>query len=457
MLKSKTILCADIGTSSLKAALIDLEGKLLAFNREAYPQKEIVSSDWEKALLVSIKKIIKNGEKPSAICISGNGPTLVPVTYNGKDLGALHWYDLPKEKNETGERLALLASLPKPKSFFLPYVKYFQETRKAEYEKTQYLFSVQEWLSFKLGAEPVTTLPSEEYLSYYWREEECANLNIDIKKFPPFVKLGSIIGKVSEKAENGFGIPKGIPIVAGGADFIMALIGVGAIEEGLVCDRAGTSEGINLCSSFSIHSKELRVLPHLKTGLWNIGGVIGNSGKLFEWYKTFTGQENKTYEEILFELIPANEILPKNKIFFSSEHGILSERLISRQALGGTVLKTLGFLTRDILDKLKKYGFSVKEMRVSGGQGKNSLWNKLKADITGCDLLIPEISDGELAGNAILGSMALGESSEYSEAVQRMIRIQKCYTPTPERHSQYTEEYSEYCGQKARLQNFFRN
>ena len=266
------VLCADIGTSSLKAALIDLEGRKLAFAREVYladrfAQGQIRASDWEAALSLAVGSLLTaaGGAKPRAVCISGNGPTLVPVTFEGEALLPLHWYDgkvIPIDPAETGHD-EIRAALPKAKSFFLPHAGWFLQHCPQEYKKTQYLFSAQEWLSFKLGADPVTTLPAAGYIPYYWEADQCAALGLDWEKFPPFVNLGSIIGKVSPDAAARYGLPAGIPVVAGGPDFIIALLGVGAIEPGMVCDRAGTSEGINVCSPVPIQTKEVGVLPHL--------------------------------------------------------------------------------------------------------------------------------------------------------------------------------------------------
>jgi ribulose kinase len=81
------------------------------------------------------------------------------------------------------------------------------------------------------------------------------------------------------------------------------------------------------------------------------------------------------------------------------------------------------------LKDLADSGFIVKEMRVSGGQGKNSRWNQLKADITGVTLTVPEICDCELAGNAVLSAAALGAFGSRKEAANRMIRFREIFEP----------------------------
>ncbi|MDR1324929.1 MAG: FGGY-family carbohydrate kinase [Treponema sp.] len=420
----QTILCADIGTSSLKAALIDLDGRNLAFAREVYPHRAngVLARDWEDALylcLCTIRRTLKANVDIAAVCISGNGPTLVPFTFTDEALPPLHWYD------------GRVISLSPMQSLFLPHAVWFQAERLSDYERVRYFFSSQEWLSFRLGANPVSVLPSTAYRPYYWDDVQCRSIGFHIEKFPPFVKLGSMIGRVSTQAGYRFRLPTGIPIIAGGSDFIMALIGTGAISEGLVCNRAGSSEGVNLCNAAPIQTSELRILPHVVDGLWNIGGLIPESGRLFDQYRDQTGQSKRDYNELLHELIPDDPCC-------SSVSDITPP---SSMTLGRSTLETIGFKVRAVLDQFRQYGLLLTEMRVSGGQSKNSRWNQLKANITDCTLLIPEVNDGELAGNAILAALALGEVSSLSEAVERMIRVKQRFVPNPCVQSLYTERY----------------
>jgi xylulokinase len=420
----QTILCADIGTSSLKAAFIDLDGRNLAFAREVYPRRAngVLVRDWEDALclcLSTIQRTLKASVSIAAVCISGNGPTLVPFTFTDEALPPLHWYD------------GKVISLSPMKSLFLPHAAWFQTERLSDYERVRYFFSSQEWLSFRLGANPVSVLPSTAYRPYYWDEAQCRTICFDIEKFPPFVKLGSMIGRVSAQAGYRFKLPVGIPIIAGGSDFIMALIGVGAISPGLVCNRAGTSEGINLCNAVPIQTSELRVLPHVVDGLWNIGGLIPESGSLFDQYRKQTSQNKREYSELLHELIPDEPCC-------SSVSDLTQPSSI---ILGRSTLETIGFKVRAVLDRFRRHGLLLTEMRVSGGQSKNARWNQLKANITDCTLLIPEVNDGELTGDAILAALALGEVSSLSEAVERMIHIKQRFIPDPCVQALYTERY----------------
>jgi xylulokinase len=251
------------------------------------------------------------------------------------------------------------------------------------------------------------------------------------------VSLGTITGALSPAAvrrlsELAGGLPEerlppGIPIIAGGADFIMALIGTGAIEPGMVCDRAGSSEGINRCTvlpgvgTAPQVPAALRALPHVIPGLWNISVIIPSSGRLFERYRVHTGQEHRGYDAILAERIPGGILDPAE--------------------LGQAVLMSMGFEVRAAVDTLDRHGFPVTGMRLSGGQSKNRRWNQLKADITGTVLQVPEQPDGELAGDAVLGAIALGEAADLPEGIGRIVHIREQYTPDAYAAAVYRERF----------------
>lgn len=442
-----TILCVDIGTSSLKAAFIDLEGRLRAFAREPYRQDRAEAAAWEAAFDRALSRL-PGGSPPLAVCVSGNGPTLVPVTPDDQALAPLHWYD-------AGISAPPGAAGP---SFFLPRAAWFMEQRPKDYAKTRYLFSAQEWLSWRLGAEPVTVLPSAAYEPYYWDRGQCAGFGVDYGRFPPMTALGSFIGRTRPRE----GLAGGIPLAAGAPDFIMALIGTGVLEPGMVCDRAGSSEGINVCIEAPRAAPGLRTLPHAAPGRWNLGAVLPASGRLFDWYRSVTGQQDMAYARTLEGIFPGGTVNAPPEtdrrtaiaaLYLQGEAAALRfpHGLPDREELGRTVLESLGFMVRRTLGRLADEGFPVAEMRLSGGQAKSPLWNRLKADITGTRLAALEIPDGELAGDACAAAFALGEAADFAEASRRMIRIQAVFEPDQAVHARYTERYERYREQEREI------
>ena len=314
LLAAKTnaiILCADIGTSSLKAAFIDTGGKLFAFSRKAYAGA--APDCWRAAFFGALESIASQCPcRADAVVISGNGPTLVPVLADGTSAAPLYWFSVPGKANAENDRAGKgnagngrgFSAGP---SLFLPNVLACKNHDPETFKKTKLFLSSQEWLSFSLGADPVTVLSQEAYRPFYWDERQCEKAGLGMGIFPPFAPMGSVIGGVRASAGVPASVqtvlPEGTPILAGGPDFIMALLGSAVIEPGMICDRAGSSEGINLCVDKTGFDRirgisaeaGIRLLPHARKGLFNAGVVISESGFLFEKYRRDSGQADKPY------------------------------------------------------------------------------------------------------------------------------------------------------------------
>jgi sugar (pentulose or hexulose) kinase len=328
-----------------------------------------------------------------AVCLSGNGPTLVPVEGladgGGEALPPLHWFS-PLRGGRVADGGAGGGRGPGEKSLFLPYAARFRDASPDLYSKTALFLPCSDWLSARLGAEPVSALPTALYQPYYYDDAQCADRGLDRRKFPPFALLGTRIGKVSAEAARRSGcLATGVPIAAGGPDFITAIFGSGAVSPGLVCDRAGSSEGINVCATEPpspelASANGLRVLPHAVEGLWNVSAMLPQSGSLIDRYRDEAGQRDIPYEETL-RLLGAG--------------GGRGLHPVLRQVADGVA----GALAR-----LEAAGYPAPELRHSGGQAKSPLWNRLKARACARVLLIPRIRDTELAGCAASALAALG-------------------------------------------------
>ncbi|MDR1388724.1 MAG: sugar kinase [Treponema sp.] len=401
-------LCGDLGTSSLKAALISGGGNLLRAERIFYRGEAPYC--WEDAFFTAVELLLSSRDdlkdrKPDALVLSGNGPTLVPVTGDGP-LAPLLWSypdSIPGAQNR-------LSPVPgEISSFFLPKIAAFSKLENEAYKKTVMFLTPYEWLNWRCGAPPFSILPRREYERYYWDEAQLSLLGIDPKLFPQKIMMGSIAGTVTRR-----GPLHGVPIVCAGPDFIMALIGTGTLEEGKCCDRCGSSEGINVCAKMplsggiigGIGGGGFRVLPHILEGYVNIGIVIPKSGTLLSDYAASIG-------------IPIED-LPQ-KIFLQKLDG------------GLKILEQLSGAVRAALDKLEAAGYPAASMTLSGGQALFPQWNQFKADRFNRVLLECEIVDAELAGDALVGALALEGKNctalDLRQKAAKMIRIRTRYLP----------------------------
>ncbi len=441
-----TCLAIDIGTSSLKAALLTHHGEVLASVRRRImqPSEEthaFQNSRWITALREAIPPVVGRN-KPTSIAISGNGPTVVAVDAAGAVVGEpLLWLD----------RRAI--PVPESASFYLPKIKWFHEESGLGATVRWYL-PFPEFLVYLLTGEAVAITPSDEFSRFIWSEPDILRACIPGELLPPFVTVGSIVGTVQKSIGTELGIPVGIPVVAAGSDFHMSLVGTDALQPGRTCDRAGTSEGINFCADREIQDPALRTLPHVVPGLYNVAGILSSTGLLFEWFREISGQRGTDYGTMMMDILQVPDSRDE-PWFFPTAHrgeswefrrgmfiGLGAEH--TRADMGRAVVLSIGFAVREAVETLRAAGCPVTDLRACGGQARNGLWMQMKADITELPITTPVVADAELVGNLCCSLMALGEASNLADAAPQVVHELNRWEPNPQRQEWYRQRYEEY-------------
>lgn len=447
------VLAVDVGTSSIKAGLIDQTGRLLAYVHQPLLLEGRSFDDWDprwwEISLAQALRTLGGGRLLAcdALAMSGNGPTLVALDERDQVVGStLLW--MAAAERRPGER-----------SLFLPKVRRRQAEQPDWHRQTRRYLSCPEYLCWRLGAEALTICPEGDFRLAYWDDAALAGSGLAADLFPPFVAPGERMGRTSQAA-GAYGLPAGIPIYAGGSDFLMSLAGTACLEEGMVCDRAGSSEGLNLCSRTALDLPGIRVLPHLRPGYWNNAAILGTTGLMFEWFRQLTGQTQRPYGEMM-QAIAALDDFADQPFFFprlDADGGRDFARsvflnLTPRHGavhLARAVVESIGFSVRRSLEVLAGGGIGIKALRVSGGQARNREWNQMKADILGLPVEVPAIRDAELAGNAAAALVGAGQFASLTEAAGRLVRLEASIEPDPARHAGFDRRYQDYRAMEAR-------
>jgi xylulokinase len=400
------------------------------------------ASDWIDAL-AALTHRLDGADSVDGVVVSGNGPTVVPVTADGRpSYEVLFWLDQREDR------------LPEEPSFFLPKIAWLARHEPRSYEDTSCFLGCPEYLSYWLTGEAFAATPSDDFTDFVWSERAIAAYGLSPEKFPPYVRTGDRVGVVQPASAERLGVPSGIPVVAGAPDFLMTLLGTGAVRDGRTCDRAGTSEGINYCSSVPVSGERLRCLPHVIEGKYNVAGILSSTGRIFEWFRRISGLVTASYEQMMQAIascVPASG----SPLFLPGVHqgaawefggGVflgLEEHHGSAE-MGRAVVESIGYTVREAVEILQSHGCSVEALRVSGGQAKNATWNQMKADITGVPVLVPVVRDAELLGNVCAAAVAMGSFSSLAEASDTLVRFSETYEPRSRRMELYTAGYERY-------------
>jgi xylulokinase len=463
------LLVIDIGTSSFKSALYSFRGECLA--SAAVPlsilseggRHEAESGQWLRAFEECCRRLgpLKNVE---ALVVSGNGPSLVPVTgtpacnTEGLRLEAAParlWLDRRAEQ-EAALVSAVMGGFVDP-GFFLPKALGIKNREPGLYEKTRLFLSCPEYLACALTGEARTVFPSEGFDRWYWNRDALEKLELDPEKFPPFIAPGDTIGTLLPGAAAFLGFSKPAPLIAGGPDFFAAILGSGTVRPGDACDRSGSSEGINVCTEKRISDPRLMSYGHPVKPYGNLSGIVSTTGKAIDWVMALLGLPAGAYEEffalaaeappgagdLLFLPYLAGERAP---LWDPKARGVFMGLGLDtgRAELARSAAEGICFAIRDVITVMEEAGAPVRNLRVSGGPAASAFLNQLKADISGREVLAPAARNAELLGNACSGAAALGVYGSAGEAAAALVKLESKYHPDTKKASLYEGLFTGY-------------
>ena len=451
------IVCFDIGTTAVKGALFSEDGRML--RRESCGAGTADPGGWFPALFgisteLAAEASLRGGRLQAAV-ISGNGPTLVPVSADGDFLEpVLGWMD--RRAVAQSDQIASVQDFRIDPSFYLPKAMWIRDNLPGVFEKTRCFLSCPESVVYRLTGNAVSMMPGRLFERYYWDDGLLEKTGMPQDKFPPFVAPGTVCGKLTETAAGLSGLPAGLDIIAAGPDFIVSLLGTASVRPGRACDRSGTSEGINLCTEKLIEDGRLMSYGHVVEPWYNLSGIISTTGGAVGWAQNalggssdpsaFTSEAAKSVPGaggLLFLPYLAGERAPLwdpaargSFIGLTLEHG--------RPEMIRAVLEGAGFAVRDVLEVMAENGGTADELRVTGAPAANDLWNQIKADISGCRILATESSDPELLGGLALALRTTGVYDNLADAADSVVRIRRVYEPGGRNRQLYDDLFGLY-------------
>lgn len=387
-------LCADIGTSSLKAAIID-NGQVLAQERIRFSQS-ISTNTWFDALKEAfflIKKKLPVKEL-GGISLSGNGPTLIANNT------ILLWNSLKSSVEYSGP------------SIFMPRILTLKNLFNKNFDSVSTIFSGPEFLAFQLTGEKFTVLPEKKYEQHYWTRKILSQYAIDSNMFPPFISPTQQFGVVKKDILEILSLPiqSKIPVFCTGPDFIAALIGSNTLKPGVALDRAGTSEGINLCSLHPLQHNSIRNLPSMHHEYTNSSILIPNTGALFSNIKESKEYKNLSYDQTVVKILNTKNSPDKQII----------DSILKKLAEGFSLLQK---------ESAKAGNPLLSDICLSGGQASNKLWCQLKCNALQIPLTISNSLNTELIGDYIVALTGLKQFSSILQGADILVKKQIIYEP----------------------------
>ncbi|CAN7266019.1 xylulokinase [Phyllobacterium sp. LjRoot231] len=490
-----TFLGIDVGTSSVKAVLVDENQRLIAEGsapievlRPRPMWSEQNPDDWwnaaQKAVghvreiaatgFLQLQSIGLSGQQHSATLLDGQGSVLRP---------AILWNDgrCERECAELLERVPdffARASNTTMPGFTAPKLLWVARHEPEIFAKIAKVLLPKDYLRYRLSGHYVSDMSDSAGTLWLdigrraWDDVLLQGGGMKRSQMPDLVEGSEVSTHLSAEVAALWGLTgRKIPIAGGGGDNASSAVGIGAVGAGDGFLSLGTS-GVLFVSAdrlVSLPERTLHGFCHALPQRWHgmvvalsaasalswLGALTGHGNDvvgLIEKAKTFASEPARREAAPVFLPYLTGERTPHNDPNATAKFdGLRAEHDVG--ALAYAVLEGVAFALADGLDVLRAANAAPASCMLVGGGSRSAYWNGLLADVLGLSLDLPEGAEiGAAFGAARLGMVAAGAGTV--EAICRKPAIRARFEPHQddaalfnERRARYIDMYPSAAGQ----------
>ena len=481
------IIVLDIGTSQVRAVLVNAEGDLVQVRTRgyalSYPSTYAVEMDlalfrdavWE--VLTGVFAYARERDiKIKAISVTGQRSSVIPVDEDGAALGpALMWQDTrsqylcDRQSPHVRHIYSITGMRPYP-VFSAPKMQFLKEQQPELYEKSHKLIGFCEYTLHLLTHVFATDLSIASRTCLFditnlrWSEFLLALFNIDEDKLCPLVEVGSIVGHTTEQVNRRFGLHKAIPVISAGGDQQCAALGLGCLHPGDYMLNEGSGMYAIGLSDKPVFDEQMSTNCNLSAtpGKYIIEGAVLSAGKTMDWlnnllfaspeethpYERFTVASRKAppgAQGLRFSVQLAGKGTPLwNPL---TRGALLNLSLVhTKEDIARALFEGLAVSAKECLDRVAKVnGSPVGLVRISGGLTNDTFFNQLQSDFFQKPVERYLLGQATTLGAWISASTTLG-SAENQEACFRILdaNLQKhTYQPSSAHAALYQQVEAE--------------
>ena len=455
------ILAIDLGTLSVKVGVFDRTGALLALARRSYgmqrPRPGWVEQDpeeWWAAVVGAAAEVLQpvGADQLRAVCVGGQGPTLVLVDEAGRPTRpAISWSDQRSAPQRT--RLAEQIGFD-PSYSLVPRLSWLTEHEPQTVSASRWALQAWDFVAFRLGGHAAASTIAGDVV---WRTEwlDASGLDDAARRLLPIhVDAAVAYAQTAGRWGAQLGLPDGIPIVGGVNDGIGSLIGAAGTALGRATDPGGAAGGLALVWNTPVSATGVDCWPGWLPGTSILGGAFAAGGSAVDWWAAATGGDVDTVLRAAEQAPPGAGglvFLPflageRNPLWDAEARGAFLGLSFDHGPthLARAVVESSGYSLRLLTDALASAGATYEELRVSGGQAQSRFWNQVKADVLGCVVAVPHVSEAALMGDAICAAVGAGFYADTVSAGESMVRIVERLNPSPATRGLYDSLFGVY-------------
>ncbi|MEP5729406.1 MAG: xylulokinase [Sulfitobacter sp.] len=427
----------DLGTSSLKAILIDDAQQVLAEHSEPLTVQrpkdgwsEQDPKSWCDAAVVALQALTAQSDCRAVrgIGLSGHmhGATLIDAQ------------DVPLRPcmlwNDTRSHVQAAAMDSDPvfrkvtgnivfPGFTAPKVEWVRQNEPDTFAKVSKVLLPKDYLRLFLTGEHVSEMSDAAGTAWLdtgardWSDDLLSKCQLTRDHMPRLVEGAAASGRLRMALADELGLPRAV--VAGGAgDNAAAAIGAGVVKAGSAFVSLGTS-GVLFAANDSYRpdpASAVHTFCHATPDTWHQMGVILAATDALEWLARLTGQSSAALTQNLGRLEAPGKTLflpylggertPHNDAAIRGQFLHL-DHATDAQAAARAVLQGVSFAFADCKDALAQTGTRLTRALALGGGSKSDHWLHMLSTTLNISLDVPTAGDfGAALGAARLGMMA---------------------------------------------------
>jgi len=492
---TRYLLGIDAGTSAVKAALFDADGREVGTASQrtrvyalqpGYSEADM-HSIWLQ-VCATIREVCHatgiHGNQIAGVGITANMVGFWGIDAHGQPVRhAILWNDAraqtlidQHEADAPGwmHRIFALSGSVMQSGCTLPIVHWLITHEPETLARTHTIFCCKDWLRFKLTGEIATdpteasVMPGDTHgrtyssLAFSLLEVEAVR-----DKFPRVLPSETIAGTVTADASAQTGLRIGTPVAVGAGDVPASTLGAGACAVGTACIVLGTTclSGI-VCAQPTFTPPDVGLLFCQAGGTWVrvMANIAGTSNLDWIIQQCFAHEYQQVGEQVYAHLETLAAASPTGSagllyLPYLSDAGIIAP-VVAPKARAGfhglapahtrvhllrAVFEGVALAIRDCYAAMQVTTITP---GVLAGRGANSpFWCQMIADVLDTQVQVPEGSEFGAKGAALLASVACGFDSTPQAAAERQTYTARRYFADADQHHLYDalhERYAHY-------------
>jgi len=484
------LMAIDAGTGSVRAVIFDTKGNQISVGQREWTHLEesgvpnSMSFDCEKnwdLVCTCIKEALHvaglKGEDIVALSATSMREGIVLYDKDGVELWAVANVDARASKEVkflkenfkgieeefyqlSGQTFALGA---------LPRILWLKNNRPDVYDKVAKISMIGDWILARLSGVYATDPSNGGTTGIFslknrdWLPAMAKKVGLKDTIFPQTLEVGTLMGSVTCK-DSGLGV--NTKVVMGGGDVQLGSAGLGVVEEGQVAILGGSfwQQVVNIPSS-TLPPKDMgiRVNPHVVDGLSQAEGITFFSGLVMRWFRdafcdlekieakergidTYALLEEKSKDVPVgsYGIMPIFSDSMKYGKWYHASPSFLNLSIdpltCNKYSMFKSLQENACIVSAINLNKIEEFtGMKFSEIVFAGGASKGALWCQTLADVTGCKIKIPCVTEATALGASMAAGVGVGIYKDIKSAAKELVVWGKTYKPNMKNYERYNE------------------